>query len=138
MEESSGGREKRRYPRVLINLPIEYQDMGDSNLRGAMVVNAGVGGFLMECTRNIPVGTRLKVTLLFSRGFELADFEAVTQVVRKEPHRKEDPEGNLRWEGYRYGLEFLQVLEEDRWKLTWLLGGQSESEDLIRALFSQL
>ena len=96
------------------------------------------GGFLIESTRDIPVGTKLKVTLLFSKGFELANFEAVTQIVRKERYSKEDLKGNQFWEGYLYGLEFIQVLEEDRWKLNWLLGGQSEFEELLTNLFSQL
>ena len=138
MEGSLNNREKRRHPRMLINLPLEYQDLDDSCLRGAMVVNAGDGGFLIESTRNIPVGKRLKVTLLFSKGFELDDFKAVAQVVRKERYRKEDSEGNRHREGYQYGLEFIQVLEEDRWKLNYLLGGRFESEELLTNLFSQL
>ena len=109
MEGSLNNREKRRYPRILIHLPLEYQDMDDSCLRGAMVVNAGDGGFLIESTRNIPVGKRLKVTLLFSKGFELDDFKAVAQVVRKERYRKENSGGDRHWEGYQYGLEFIQV-----------------------------
>ncbi len=131
-------RDRRKYPRISIDLPLEYQDEGDSNVRGAMVVNAGAGGILIESTRDIPVGTKLKITLLFSSGFELANFEAVTQIVRKERFSKEDSKGNQVWEGYRYGLEFIQVLGKDRWKLNCLLGGHFESEDIIQTLFSQL
>jgi hypothetical protein len=138
MEGSLNNRDRRRYPRLVISLPLEYQDTSDSNLRGAMVVNAGEGGFLIECTRDIPVGTELKVTLLFSKGFELANFEAVTKIVRREPHRKEDLKGNQVWEGYRYGLEFIQVLNEDRWKLNWLLGGRFEFEEIFQSLACQL
>ncbi len=138
MKKSFEDEDRRRYPRVVIDLPIEYQDAGDASIRGAMVINAGAGGFLIESTRDMPVGTKLKVTLLFSKGFELADFEALTQIVRKEPHRKENANGNLVWEGYLYGLEFLQVLEEDRWKLNWLLGGQSEFEEIFSSLICQL
>jgi hypothetical protein len=114
MEGSLNNRERRRYPRTSIDLPLEYQYTGDSGLRGAMVVNASEGGFLIESTRDIPVGTKLSITLLFPKGFELANFKAVTKIVRKEPYRKEDSEGNQYWEGYQYGLEFIQILEEDR------------------------
>ena len=138
MEGSLNNRERRKYPRIVINLPLVYQDMGDSCLRGAKVVNAGEGGFLIECTRDIPVGTELKVTLLFSKGFELANFEAVAKVVRKETHRKEDLKGNQCWEGYKYGLEFIQILKEDRWKLNWLLGGQSEFKEIFSSLICEL
>lgn len=137
MEGLITDRERRRYPRISIDLPLEYQDLGDSSLRGAMVVNAGEGGFLIESARDIPVGTELKVTLLFSKGFELANFEAVTKIVRKELYRKEDLKGNQVWEGYRYGLEFIQILEEDRWKLNILLGGEFETEETSQILSCQ-
>ena len=138
MEGSFNDIEKRRYPRVFIDLPLEYQDLGDSCLRGAMVVNAGDGGFLIESTRDIPLGTELNVTVLFPKGFELANFKAVTKIVRKEPYRKEDWEGNPSWEGYQYGLEFIEILEGDRWKLSWLLGGRSEFEEMFQTLFCQV
>jgi hypothetical protein len=137
MEGLLNDRDRRRYPRIVINLPLEYQDMDDSNLRGAMVVNAGNGGFLIESTRDIPVGTKLKVTLLFSVEFELANFEAVATVVWKEHSSRKNSEGNQVWEGYRYGLEFIQVLDEDRRKLNLLLGG-FEFEEIFSSLTSQL
>ena len=138
MEESLSNGEKRRYPRSVIHLPLEYQDTGDTSLRGAMVVNAGQGGFLIESTRDMPVGTELSITLLFSKGFELADFKAVTKIVRKEPYRKENSQGSQSWEGYRYGLEFIHVSEEDRWKLNLLLGRRSEFEEIFSSLMCQL
>jgi hypothetical protein len=135
MEGLLNNRDRRRYPRIVINLPLEYEEKEDSSLRGAMVVNAGEGGFLIESTRDMPVGTELSITLLFSREFELADFKAVTKIVRKEPHSKENSNGNRVWEGYLYGLEFVQILNEDRWKLNWLLGGQSEFDETFLSLF---
>jgi hypothetical protein len=114
MEGSLNNGEKRRYPRTSVDLPLEYEYSGDSCLRGAMVVNASEGGFLIESTRDIPVGTELSITLLFPKGFELAHFKAVAKIVRKEPYRKEDSEGNQSWEGYQYGLEFIQIVEGDR------------------------
>jgi hypothetical protein len=137
MEGSSNYRERRRYPRIVINLPLEFQEKDDPCLRGAMVVNAGEGGFLIESTRDIPVGTELSITLLFSKGFELANFKAVTKIVRKEPHSKENSNGNQYWEGYLYGLEFIQILDEDRRKLNSLLGGRSEFEEAFLSLCCQ-
>ena len=138
MEGLLNNRDRRKYPRIVINLPLEYQEKEeDSCLRGAMVVNAGEGGFLIESTRDVPVGTELSITLLFSREFELVDFKAVTKIVRKEPYSKENSNGNQVWEGYLYGLEFIQMLDEDRWKLNWLLGGRFEFEENFVSLFGQ-
>jgi hypothetical protein len=138
MEGSFNNRERRRYPRIVINLPLENQEKDDSCLHGGIVVNAGEGGFLIESTRDIPVSTELSITVLFSKGFELANFKAVAKIVRKEPYRKEDSKGNQYWEGDLYGLEFIQILEEDRWKLNWLLGGRFEFEEIFRSLCCQL
>jgi hypothetical protein len=65
MEGSFNNREKRRYPRIVINLPLEYQDMGDSRLHGAIVVNASEGGFLIETVSDIPVGKELNYCPVF-------------------------------------------------------------------------
>ena len=138
MERSLNDIEKRRYPRFFIDLPLEYQDLGDSYLRGAIVVNAGKGGFLIESARDMPVGTKLSVILLFPKGFELANFKAVAKVVRKEPCRKENWNRSPSWKGYQYGLEFIEILEEDRRNLNYLLREQFESEEILRGLSWQL
>ena len=130
MEGSSNNRERRRYPRVFIDLPVGYRDANDSCLRGAIVVNASEGGFLLESTRDIPVGTELNIAVLFPKGFELSNFNVVAKIVRKEPYSKEDLKGDPYWKGYQYGLEFIEILEEDRWKLNFLLGGRFNLEEM--------
>jgi hypothetical protein len=131
MEGSLNNRERRSHPRFIIDLPLEYRDMDGSCLRGGIVVNVSEGGFLIEAVRDIPVGTVLNITVLFPKGFELVNFKVVTKIVRKGPHRKEDWKGNQYWEGYRYGLEFIQISEGDRWKLNILLGGQVNLEQML-------
>ena len=131
MEESFSNKERRNHPRFIIDLPLEYRDMDGPCLRGGIVVNVSEGGLLFETLRDIPVGTELNVTVLFPKRFELADFKVVAKIVRKEPYWKEDWKGNQYWEGYRYGLEFIQFLEEDRWKLNFLLGGLFNLEQMF-------
>jgi hypothetical protein len=62
----------------------------------------------------------------------------MTKIIRKEPRQKEDSKGNQYWEGYQYGLEFIQILDEDHWKLTWLLGGRFELEEIFSSLSCKL
>jgi len=131
MEGSSNNRERRRYPRVFIDLPVGYRDTNDSCLRGAIVVNASEGGFLIESTRDIPVGTELSITVLFPKGFRLTDFKAVAEIVWKKPYSKEDSKGNQYWKGYQYGLELIQIFGEDRWKLNLLIGGRFNLEQMF-------
>jgi hypothetical protein len=131
MEESFDNRERRSHPRFIIDLPLEYRDRDESCLRGGIVVDVSEGGLLIETVRDIPLGTELNIAVLFPKRFELANFKVVAKIVRKEPYWKEDWRGNQYWEGYRYGLEFIQILEEDRWKLNILLGGGSNSEQMF-------
>jgi hypothetical protein len=137
MEKPSSSKDRRKHPRILIDLPLEYGDRDDSCLRGAMVVNAGEGGFLIESPRDIPVGAELSVTVLYPKGFELANFKVTARIVWKEPYWREDLKKDRSSKGYQYGLEFIQVLDEDRWKLSFLLGKPFASEEISPSLCSQ-
>ncbi len=137
MEGSFSDQERRSHPRFIIDLPLEYRKKDDSCLRGGIVVDVSEGGLLIESPRDIPVGTELNITVLFPKGFELVNLKVVAKIVRKEPYRKEDWKGKQYWEGYRYGLEFIQISEEDRWKLNILLGGQFEIEEISPSLHCQ-
>jgi hypothetical protein len=118
MKRSSGQREKRKYPRFLIDLPLEYRETETSHARGGIVINACEGGFLIESVKDIPIGTKLNMAVLFPKWFELADIRLVAETLWKEPLLKDA------WTGYRYGLNIVEILEEDQTKLKLLLGGQ--------------
>ena len=137
MEKPFSGRDRRKYPRFLIDLPLEYRDVDGSSLRGAMVVNAGEGGFLIESPRDIPIGTELSVTVLYPKGFELANFKVTAKIVWKEPYWREDLKKDRSSKGYQYGLEFIQILDEDRWKLSFLLSERFASGEIFSSLSSR-
>jgi len=137
MEKPSSSKDRRKHPRIFIDLPLEYRDRDDSCLRGAMVVNAGEGGFLIESPRDIAVGTELSMTVLYPKGFELANFEVTAKIVWKEPYWREDLKRDRSSKGYQYGLEFIQILDEDRWKLSFLLSKQFEFQEISPSLSSQ-
>jgi hypothetical protein len=117
------GREmdRRRFPRFFLDLPLEYREMNDSSapqVRGALVVDASEGGLLIESLKDISPGTGLDITVMFPKGYELAALKLAAAIVRKEPYWKEH------WQGYRYGLEFIRILKEDRWRWQFLLEGR--------------
>jgi len=117
MRNSSDSKERRVYPRFFIDLPLEYRDTDDATLRGGIVVNASEGGFLIESVKDIPIGTELDITVLYLKGFEFANFKVTAKIVWRKPSLKED------WKGYQYGLEFTQILDENRRKLNLLISG---------------
>ncbi len=138
MEVSLNNKERINHPRFIIDLPFEYWDMNRSCLRGATLVNASDGGFLIETARDIPMGTELSISVLFPKGFELANFKVTAKIVCKGPCWKGDWKGNRYWKGYQYGLEFIQMSNTDRWKLNYLLGDRFESEEIHSSLSCQL
>jgi c-di-GMP-binding flagellar brake protein YcgR len=111
--------DRRQYPRVYMDLPLEYRVGYTPHARGGIVIDASETGFLIYSPDGIPVGTKLKVVVLFPKEYELAIFEVSAEIIRKEFVAKEE-------KGYQYGLKFIQILEEDCRKLRELLKGSSQ------------
>jgi c-di-GMP-binding flagellar brake protein YcgR len=120
MEKVTPYLERRRYLRMSLDLPLEYRVMNASYAHGGLVVNASEVGLLINSIKNIPIGSKLNIAVLFPKGFELTDFEVLAEILWKDLYWEED------WEGYRYGLKFIKILEGDRRKLKQLLSGQFE------------
>jgi hypothetical protein len=55
----------------------------------------------------------------------------MAKIVWKEPYSKGDWKGDPYWKGYQYGLEFIQILDDDRWRLSLLLNGQYHLEQIL-------
>jgi len=115
MEDSGSSREQRRHARFELSLPIEFRVTSDKYAHGAMIVNASETGLLIQSPKNVPVGTKLSIAVLFSKGFEFSNFEVIAEVVWSKSHPNEGREG------YQFGLRFVHILEEDRQKLKHLL-----------------
>jgi hypothetical protein len=122
MERLNDGKEKRKYPRFFMDLPLEYKVMDLPYGHGGLVVNLSEIGLLIQSIKDIPVGTSLNIAVLFPKGFELANFDVSAEVVWKEICWKEN------WEGYQYGLKFIRIREEDHRKLRQLLSSDYELE----------
>jgi hypothetical protein len=113
--------DKRRYPRISMDLPLEYRVKYDARAHGGIVIDASETGFLMYSIKNIPIGTKLKIAVLFPKDYELAIFEVFAETIRKEfavEHK------GLYQQGYQYGLKIIHILEEDCRKLKGLLSSR--------------
>jgi len=121
IEKSKYFKDRRKYPRVSMDLPLEYRVSYTPHPRGGIVKDASETGFLIYSTEDIPLRTKLKIAVLFPKGYELANFEVYAEIIWKEVHAN----GDQRKPGYQYGLRFIQILEEDYWKLKRLLSGRS-------------
>ena len=74
---------------------------------GGIVVDGSEVGLRIHSGRNMPVGTKLNIVVLFRKEFQLTYFEVVAEIVWKDTCLKEH------WNGYQYGLEFIQSKGED-------------------------
>jgi hypothetical protein len=124
MEKGTWRLERRKYPRMSLDLPLEYRVMDVSYAHGGLVVNGSEVGLLINSIKNIPIGSKLNIAVLFPKGFELTNFEVFAEIIWKDLYWEED------WEGYRYGLKFIKILDEDCRKLKQLLSGQFQMGEI--------
>jgi hypothetical protein len=104
-----------------VDLPLEYRMRHDAHAQGAILIDASEGGFLIHSIRDIPIGTKLKIAVLFPKDYELAIFEVFAETIRKEFAVEQK---SLYQQGYQYGLKIIHILEEDYWKLRGLLSAR--------------
>ena len=124
MERLNGNEERRKFPRSLMDLPLEYRVINAPFAHGGIVANGSEDGLLIYSVKDMPIGTKLDIVVMFPKGFELTNFEVIAEITRKDLHWEED------WEGYEYGIKFLQIFEEDREKLKQLLDSRFQQEGM--------
>jgi c-di-GMP-binding flagellar brake protein YcgR len=107
--------ERRRHPRISIELPFDYSFFEKGEDHRGILADASEGGLLVYLLEKIDVGSLLRIEILFSRGTELVTIEAIVKVVWSDLAARES------WAEYRYGLEFLSFFQGDIHKLRMLL-----------------
>ena len=124
MRRSTEVKDKRRHRRILINVPVDFQNNDKSNVSPGLVINLSQTGFLIQTFEDMPIGKRINIKVLFPKGFEVANFSAIVEIVWKDICLWED------WEGYQYGLKFIKVLNKDLLKLKQFLNNRDESVEI--------
>jgi len=93
-----------------MDLPVDYWVKHEPYAHGGIVVDASETGFLIYSIEDIPIGTKLRIAVLFPREYELANFEVAAEIIRKKVAEKGE-------EGHQYGIKFTKILQEDYGKL---------------------
>jgi hypothetical protein len=109
----------------MVDLPLEYRVKDLPHAHGGLVVNASEEGLLIHSIKDMPVGQKLNIIVLFPKGFELANFEVFGEIVWKDFHVYGDSEG------FQYGLKFIQIIEEDHSKLKQLLNDLFQPDEIF-------
>ncbi len=115
--------ERRKHPRIRVELPLDYSLADREESYGGIVANASEGGLLVYLPEAFEMGTILKIEILFVKGLELSVIKAVVKVVWLDLAAKKA------WGEYRYGLEFQSFQEGDLQKLIGLLKEVAKTHD---------
>jgi hypothetical protein len=110
--------ERRKSPRYPVSLPLEYWKMNDSECRGGLAGNISETGLLVLSTHRMGVGKSLKITVMFPNGYELNKFDVLARVMWQGRHTE------MYWTGYKCGVKFVLMSENDRGKLDHFLSAQ--------------
>ena len=124
MSNSSDFNEKRKYPRVLINMPLNFKIAEDSSQSTGLVINASEAGLLIQTFKDMPIGRKIIVEVSFSNRLKPERFSAMTEVIWKDIYIWDD------WEAYQYGLKFSQISYEDYLKLKKVLSSHSNLREV--------
>jgi len=125
MNKSSNLAEKRKYARVLINTPLSFKIPEESKQNPGLVINASEAGLLIQTFKDIPIGKRVLIEVLSPKGAETEKLNAVAEIVWKDIYLWDD------WEGFQYGLKFIQISDEDYDRLRQILSSQSNLEEAL-------
>jgi c-di-GMP-binding flagellar brake protein YcgR len=107
--------ERRKHPRISVELPFEYSGADSKEIHGGVSANASEGGLLVYLPEAIEIGAALKIEILFVKGPELNTMKGIAKVVWSDLAAKES------WRENRYGLQFQSFQEGDLDKLKILL-----------------
>ncbi len=103
--------EKRKHPRVTVDLPMKYS-RSNFIFKYARVVNASQGGLLVYLPEEMGVGQRLALRLFNPTHSDFDTFETFVEVVWKDVHLRKD----WTWD-YRTGVRFIDASQEHMTKL---------------------
>jgi diguanylate cyclase (GGDEF)-like protein len=111
MKTSSLRKENRKHERTPVRLPLHFQTDENGSSYPGLTIDASESGLLIQTLKEMPVGIRIDIEILFPEKLCLPHFKAEAEIVWKDICSRGDGEG------YRYGLKFIRVSKEDYFKL---------------------
>jgi c-di-GMP-binding flagellar brake protein YcgR len=99
--------EKRRHPRVDLDLTVEYYRTNSRFSHSGRLMNASEGGLLIYFPEQMEIGERLKLKLFRMLGPAVNTIGPLGEVVWVDPHLDET------WLDYQSGVKFIEISQED-------------------------
>ena len=123
MDDSSLPEERRKHPRYSIDLPLNFKLSENPIIYSGLSIDASEAGLQIQTLKDMPIGIKLYIEVLFAKGFELANLQGLVQVIWKDDYLWKDGVG------FKYGLKFVQITSPNYLKLKHLLLNQSKLPD---------
>jgi c-di-GMP-binding flagellar brake protein YcgR len=99
--------EKRRHPRVNLDLTIEYYRTNSRFSHSGRLMNASEGGLLIYFPEQMEIGERLKLKLFRILGSAMNTVGPLGEVVWVDLHLDET------WLDYQSGVKFIEISPEE-------------------------
>ena len=112
--------ERRKLPRCTIDLPLSFQMTEREDIYAGLIIDASEAGLQIHALKDMSIGLRLSIEVFFAAGFELSTLGGIAQVIWKDEYDYADDVGRKRT-GYKYGLKFVEISEENCLRLRHLL-----------------
>ena len=106
--------ERRKHPRFLVELPVEYRRANDSRVRPGHTVNFSEDGLMVLVSEQMEIGEQLEMKIYFSSGSSLITIAAIVKIAWVDMEPKEDGY-------YRFGVSFVNISPVDRERLKGFL-----------------
>ena len=113
-------KEKRRHPRFLVKLPLDYWETPDV-VQGGYVADISKAALCIHSIHRIEINAKLKIRIYLSKEQNSFDsIEGSGKIVWRDFHREAD------WHGYKYGVYLTQMASYDQERLKQLVLLQEE------------
>jgi hypothetical protein len=107
--------ERRKYPRLNVELPLDYSPISDREDYGGVIVNANEGGILVYLSERLELGDLFRVKIFATGESEVNTIEAIAKIVWV------DSGAVAKCGKYRYGLQLQSFYKGDLNKFRALL-----------------
>ena len=108
--------ERRKYPRVVVDLPMDYESAGEQRrdkVVGSVMENMSMTGCLVYLSHLFDPGAKLIIEIYFSPETQFTSLKILSDVVWNNPRADAS--------GYRHGLKYVKLEKGGTAKLKWLI-----------------
>jgi hypothetical protein len=81
MKNSSHPKERRKYPRIMMNFPLNFQINENRGAYPGLTIDASQSGLLIQTLKEMPVGIKLDIEVLLPQNLKLSKLRAETDEI---------------------------------------------------------